>query len=61
MNQKNKMPTAHGGGRKFRNDVIFIAGLLVVVILIGAAFFLLCAFLFFIFCSVPQRKRVFLK
>ena len=41
MNQNNKMPTAHGGGRKFRNDVIFIAGLLVVVILIGAAFFLL--------------------
>lgn len=35
------MPTAYSGGRKFRNDVIFIAGLLVIVALIGAAFFLL--------------------
>ena len=41
MNQNNNMPTATGGGRKFRNDVIFIAGLLVVVVLTGAAFFLL--------------------
>ena len=41
MDQKKNMPTAYSGGRKFRNDVIFIAGLLVIVALIGAAFFLL--------------------
>ena len=41
MDQKKNMPTARSGGRKFRNDVIFIAGLLVVVVLIGGAFFLL--------------------
>jgi hypothetical protein len=35
------MPTAHGGGRKFRNDVIFIVGLLAIVALIGMAYFFL--------------------
>ena len=41
MNQTKKMPTADGGGRKFRNDVIFIVGLLAVVALIGMAYFFL--------------------
>jgi hypothetical protein len=41
MNQNKKMPTAHGGGRKFRNDVIFIVGLLAIVALIGMAYFFL--------------------
>ena len=35
------MPSATGGGRKFRNDLIFIAVLLVLVILAGLAFLLL--------------------
>ena len=41
MNQTKKMPTADGGGRKFRNDVFFIAGLLAVVALIGMAYYFL--------------------
>ena len=43
MNQTSKAtPTAAaGGGRKFRNDAIFIVALLLVVALIGLAFFLL--------------------
>lgn len=40
MNQnKNDMPTASRGGRKFRNDIIFIGVLLLVVCLAGLAFF----------------------
>ncbi|MBQ9780110.1 MAG: NusG domain II-containing protein [Clostridia bacterium] len=35
------MPTAKSGGRKFRNDIIFISVLLAVVVLMGVAFFLL--------------------
>ncbi len=34
-------PTAHGGGSKFRNDIIFIIITLTVVCALGAAFFLL--------------------
>ncbi len=42
MKQSNKtMPVANGGGHKRRNDVIFIAALLLAVALIGLAFFLL--------------------
>ena len=41
MDRTTSMPTADGGGRKFRNDIIFIAALLLVVSLAGAAFFLL--------------------
>lgn len=40
MNQRTNMPTASGGGRTFRNDVIFIAGLLVVAVLAGLALYL---------------------
>lgn len=41
MNQKVKStPTAKNGGRLFRNDVIFIAALLVVVSLCGLCFYL---------------------
>ncbi len=39
MNDTKNMPTAQGGGRKFRNDVIFIGALLVSVILIGLGLF----------------------
>ena len=41
MNRNNTAtkPTAHSGGRKFRNDVIFISALLLVVILAGLALF----------------------
>ena len=39
MDQKKNMPTAHSGGRKFRNDVIFIGVLLLAVILVGLALF----------------------
>lgn len=41
MKEAKNMPTADGGGRKFRNDVIFIGGLLLIVVLLGAAFFFL--------------------
>ena len=43
MNQTNQtnMPTAKSGGRKFRNDIIFISVLLAVVLLAGAAVFFL--------------------
>ncbi|MBE6652884.1 MAG: NusG domain II-containing protein [Ruminococcaceae bacterium] len=42
MNQNDKKPTAAvGGGRKFKNDVIFIGVLLLVTVTLGAAFFLL--------------------
>ncbi len=41
MNQSNKtMPTAKSGGRRFRNDVIFIAALLAIVALAGLFVFL---------------------
>ncbi|MBQ8846674.1 MAG: NusG domain II-containing protein [Lachnospiraceae bacterium] len=41
MNQEVKStPTAKNGGRLFRNDVIFIAALLVVVSLCGLCFYL---------------------
>ena len=39
-NQTTK-PTAHGGGRKFRNDLIFIAAVLALVAVGAAALFLL--------------------
>jgi len=42
MNQKEKtMPTAKNGGRLFRNDIIFIAVLLVLVSVSGLCFYLL--------------------
>ena len=43
MNQTNQTtkPTAHGGGRKFRNDLIFIIGILAVVAVGAAVLFLL--------------------
>ena len=43
MNQTNPItkPTAHGGGRKFRNDLIFIAAILALVAIGAAALFLL--------------------
>ena len=43
MNQTNQTtkPTAHGGGRKFRNDLIFVAALLVIIAIGAAALFLL--------------------
>ena len=43
MNQTNPTtkPTATGGGRKFRNDLIFIAAILAVVALGAAALFFL--------------------
>ena len=43
MNQTNSItkPTAHGGGRKFRNDLIFIAAILAVVAMVAAALFFL--------------------
>ncbi len=41
MNQNNTtMPTAKSGGRRFRNDVIFIAALLAIVALAGLFVFL---------------------
>lgn len=39
QNQNNAMPTAKSGGRKFRNDIIFISAILAVVVLAGLAFF----------------------
>lgn len=40
MNQNTRtMPTANGGGRKFRNDLIFILALLLVVSLAGLALY----------------------
>ena len=43
MNQTNQTtkPTAAGGGRKFRNDLIFIAAILVIVAMVAAALFFL--------------------
>ena len=42
MNQKEKTtPTASNGGRLFRNDVIFIAALLLFVSALGLCFYLL--------------------
>ena len=43
MNQTNQTtkPTAAGGGRKFRNDLIFIAAILAVVAMVAAALFFL--------------------
>ena len=43
MNQTNQTtkPTAAGGGRKFRNDLIFITAILVIVVMIAAALFFL--------------------
>ena len=43
MNQTNQTtkPTATGGGRKFRNDLIFIAAILVIVAMVAAALFFL--------------------
>ena len=41
MSQSPKQPSAQSGGRKFRNDLIFIAVLLAVVVIAGLAFFLL--------------------
>ena len=43
MNQTNQTtkPTATGGGRKFRNDLIFIAAILAVVAIGAAALFFL--------------------
>ena len=41
MNQKSKTtPTAKNGGRLFRNDVIFIVALLLVVAALGLCFYL---------------------
>ena len=43
MNQTNQTtkPTAAGGGRKFRNDLIFIAAILVIVATVAAVLFFL--------------------
>lgn len=42
MNQKEKTtPTAKNGGRLFRNDIIFIAALLLIVSLCGICFYFL--------------------
>ena len=43
MNQTNQTtkPTATGGGRKFRNDLIFIAAILVIVATVAAVLFFL--------------------
>ena len=43
MNQTNQKakPTAHGGGRKFRNDLIFITAILVIVAMVAAVLFFL--------------------
>ena len=43
MNQTNQTtkPTATGGGRKFRNDLIFIAAILVIVSMVAAVLFFL--------------------
>ena len=41
MNQNKTMPTADGGGRKFRNDLIFIAAVLALVAMGAAALFFL--------------------
>lgn len=38
-NEKSKMPTAVGGGHRLRNDIIFIAVLLIVVSAIGLSYF----------------------
>ena len=39
MNHQNNAPTANGGGRKHKNDIIFIAALLAVVIAVGLVYF----------------------
>lgn len=41
MNRTHDASTAKSGGRKFKNDVIFIVGLLLAVCLVGACFFFL--------------------
>lgn len=43
MNQTNQTtkPTATGGGRKFRNDLIFITAILVIVAMVAAVLFFL--------------------
>ena len=41
MNQNNASSTAKSGGRKLRNDIIFIATLLAVVICLGLGIYLL--------------------
>ena len=43
MNQTNQTtkPTAHGGGRKFRHDLIFIVAILVIVAIGAATMFFL--------------------
>ena len=43
MNQTNQTskPTAAGGGRKFRNDMIFIAAILVIIAMVAAVLFFL--------------------
>ncbi|MBQ7912034.1 MAG: NusG domain II-containing protein [Clostridia bacterium] len=43
MNQNNQTtkPTAAGGGRKFRNDLIFITAILVIVAMVAAVLFFL--------------------
>ncbi len=43
MNKRNDehLPAAYSGRRKLRNDIIFIAGLLLIVSIIGACMFLL--------------------
>ena len=39
MNHQNNAPTANGGGRKYKNDIIFIAALLAVVMAVGLIYF----------------------
>lgn len=41
MNQQTKSSTAKSGGRKLRNDIIFISVLLAVTVCLGLGFFLL--------------------
>ena len=41
MDQTKTMPPADGSGRKFRNDVIFIVALLLIVMLAGLAIYVL--------------------
>ena len=40
MNQTKAMPTADGGGRKFKNDLILIAAILAVVAILALVLFL---------------------
>lgn len=47
MNHQNNAPTANGGGRKHKNDIIFIAALLAVVIAVG---------LIYLFCRAEGDK-----